>query len=288
VRGKGILRSVDDGASWTQAASAQILDILSRNPISPVPIEISPDVGSDGRVFAGTPSGLFESNDSGETWRQINVREPGLGDSILAIALSPHFAQDGFLLVSLKGHGLYASHDSGKTFGPVAPGLIEANQVLTRIRFSDSNVYAMSEEQFFASTDRGNTWHVISRPARYESTADAAIIQGDWSEIDGEHFSGRSAIASADRGAYLELGFQGTEAVVVTHSAPGQGIADVYIDGALAGRIDLYSANDLVEPSLTRFPGLSDGAHKIRIEVTGERAPASDGSLVIVDAIETR
>lgn len=71
--------------------------------------------------------GLFQTTDSGLTWRQFHDR------TVAEVALSPDHARDHTILISVSGYhanlGLYRSTDSGGTWqvsGTGLPGTLEA------------------------------------------------------------------------------------------------------------------------------------------------------------------
>jgi hypothetical protein len=63
-------------------------------------------------------------------------------------------------------------------------------------------------------------------------------------------------------------------------------MADVFVDGGFAARVDLYSPNEVVQATVFSTGGLPDGPHTLRIDVTGEKNPAATSAWVIVDAFD--
>jgi len=293
IRGKGVIRSVDDGATWRQVANAEILAASAESPMMPLPLAISPAYAEDGRVYVGTPAGLFGSDDHGSSWRRLDV-QPGneYGESIRAIGLSPYFSQDGYLLVSIRGHGLFASEDFGESFIPVAQQLLADNEVLVSIHFPDreaasaSPIYALSEETLFVSSDNGKNWRSIRRPARYESASDALRHRDDWQTVRSEVFSELTAIRSAEQGNSIELVFRGTEFSVVGYGSSESGIANIYVDDSPLGDIDFYTSSEGGAPVIKTFSDLEMGTHIIRLEVSGRKSAQSSGITVTLDAID--
>jgi photosystem II stability/assembly factor-like uncharacterized protein len=293
IRGKGVIRSVDDGATWRQVANSEILAASAGSPMTPLPLAISPEYSEDGRVYVGTPVGLFVSGDHGNSWRMLEVQQgSGLGESIRAIGISPDFSQDGYLLVSVRGHGLFASEDFGESFVPVAQQLITENEVLVSIHFpgrvaaSASPIYALSEETLFVSRDKGKSWNSIRRPARYESASDALRLGGNWQTVRSEVLSELTAIQSDEQGASIELVFQGTEFSVIGYGSSESGIANVYVDDSPLGSVDFYTSSGEGAPVIKTFSELEMGTHIIRLEVSGKKSAQSDGIAVTLDAID--
>lgn len=46
-------------------------------------------VGPSFTIYAGTPSGVFRSDDHGQTWALIHVNSAGLGGTLSEIAVDP-------------------------------------------------------------------------------------------------------------------------------------------------------------------------------------------------------
>jgi hypothetical protein len=85
-------------------------------------------------------------------------------------------------------------------------------------------------------------------------------------------------------GASASLAFHGTAITYVHTRASNRGIAEVFVDGRLKDRADLYSPNTIWR-SRTRYECLGAGAHVIQIRVTGERNSHACDSFVDLDAL---
>ena len=172
---KGLLKTTDGGKSWFESGSVK-REITS--------LTASDDFANDGIAFAGTPSGLFRTVDGGGQWAQVTSDAFGPRPIIEAVVVSPDFATDGTLLVSISGLGLFRSTDGGQTFEPVGRELIE-NQVVLKsfyhpttepIVFSptfaeDRTVFGIAEDHVYRSEDAGDTWETLDLPVvRHDPT----------------------------------------------------------------------------------------------------------------------
>jgi len=87
IRGLGLVRSVDSGASFAVASESlnetNLLIADYANPSS-APIRFSPTFGSDGVIFAFAQQQLLRSDDRGETWNLVAL--PSL-DEVMASVL---------------------------------------------------------------------------------------------------------------------------------------------------------------------------------------------------------
>src|SRR5262249_32822832 len=81
----GGFRSTDAGGTWTSVLSQAAEEIV-----------FSPGFHQDGTAFVRGGDQLWRSTDSGATWSSL---DPGAGQAIVAVRLSPGFASDRTLFV---------------------------------------------------------------------------------------------------------------------------------------------------------------------------------------------
>lgn len=297
VRGMGVYKSADGGDNWSAVNHGlDVIDawkgkVLHGIHINDLFMAISPDYGKDQTLFAASSNGLYKTDDGARSWSKVNGSVYGENSYVTAVALSPNFAKDNTLLISVKGKGLYKSMDRGNTFTMPSSTLIENNHDVNRILFSpnygqDNTIYAASYEEVFVSHDNGMSWKTISRPVRYENHREVVIYNGDWRTEKAEEYSATRVSYSTARGSDVTLNFVGTGVKWIGARASEQGKAGVYIDGQYMSDVDQYAKvrETLVESFVVT--NLSRGAHSIRIEAKGEKNPASQGYRVDVDAFD--
>jgi hypothetical protein len=107
-----------------------------------------------------------------------------------------------------------------------------------------------------------------------------------WSGTSPLKKSGTASLSST-AGARAEFTFTGTSVTWIGFRGPGAGMADVSLDGASLGRVDLYAATEQLRAPVFTAANLVDGTHKLRIDVTGLQNPAATGAVVVVDAFDT-
>ncbi|HWF44279.1 MAG TPA: hypothetical protein VG537_06530 [Candidatus Kapabacteria bacterium] len=135
----GILRSSDNGATWTPINTG-------------LPI---PDVGTlaigGTNLFAGTGYGVFRSTNNGDSWTEVNS---GLGDTnIRAIAIN------GGTIAAATSGGVFISSNNGTDWIGINVGLV--NPSMLTFGGSESNLFAGTERGgLIRSTDHGANWAV--------------------------------------------------------------------------------------------------------------------------------
>ncbi|MBK9388050.1 MAG: hypothetical protein IPN34_24800 [Planctomycetes bacterium] len=160
VRGAGVLKSTDGGATWTQLASTASWQHTTRIAISPTSSQIL--------LASRRPGGLARSTDGGQTWTDVGggiVTDPfsyqvlfDPADGTKAVA---HLAPG-----SVATHHVITSSDAGQTWQLAASGLASVSGESSRIELAYARsvpgmVYAStgaSGGKVWRSTDGGRNW----------------------------------------------------------------------------------------------------------------------------------
>ena len=166
----GVLVSRDGGQTWRKNNEPVVVQAIAADPTNP------------DRIWLGGPSGLYVSNDEGQTITQLS------STPVSAIAVDP--ANPQHLVVG--GNGLYVSKDGGQTLHAtdqspfrlnisaleIAPGgAIYAADNAT----SDAAGLPVGGRGVLASTDNGQTWTNISAGLpNLDVTSLAVSPDGNW------------------------------------------------------------------------------------------------------------
>lgn len=111
--------------------------------------------------------------------------------------------------------------------------------------------------------------------------------EGDWvSQRFSQSIEGTLTYAS-DAGAAVTVAFRGAGLEYVCTKAFNRGLAEMTIDGAVRGVIDLYAPAPVWQAAF-RFDGLAPGEHVAVLRVLGRHNPAAGDSIVDVDAFRVR
>ena len=134
----------------------------------------------------------------------------------------------------------------------------------------------------------------IDARTRFEERDAAVTFAGVWAQENmarpwsgqAPNTGGGTAARSSTAGARAEFAFNGTEVRFIGMRWAAAGIVDISIDGVFVESVDLYSPTEQVRATVFTATGLTPGPHTLRIEVTGQRNPASGGTFVFVDAFD--
>jgi len=167
----GLAVSHDGGTTW-QDLSAGELHGQGITDLAVDPFDAS-------LVYAAAENGVFQSTDSGASWRRLEGLPEGQGRMV---AVSPVDAS--FLLTSIHERGFYASDDGGDSWRQVTSGL-ESNGSHHRVVFDPTDAQiAYTTDTFsgvYRSTDGGQTWLQIN------AGLDMRAVTGLGISADGQH-----------------------------------------------------------------------------------------------------
>jgi hypothetical protein len=132
-----------------------------------------------------------------------------------------------------------------------------------------------------ASTGRGVTVDEFVVGATRIDDTDARLVWGSWSSM---HRQGAAdTVRRSDQAnATSWLAFSGTSVSWMSSMGPGQGRAQVIIDGTVVETVDNYAAAFAPHKART-YGGLASGAHTIKVVVLGQHSTSSLGSTIVSD-----
>jgi photosystem II stability/assembly factor-like uncharacterized protein len=149
----GLLRSFDDGVSWTRAESLGVIGSLAVEPtehrysyMSVFSCQLFPPPTSCAATL------IYASEDGGDTWT-FQSHQP-LGLSMFVVSVDPN---DPRIVYAWSYDGLMRSSDSGRTWSETAE--INGPTTVLVSPSNPSNVFAATNSgAFYRSGDRGLTW----------------------------------------------------------------------------------------------------------------------------------
>jgi hypothetical protein len=139
----GVFRTVAGGA-WSL-----VFDALARH-VTPTRVTVDPQTS---RVYIGTTTGLFRSDDQGTSWRLV------LDESIVDVSASYD------LVMASTANELFRSGNAGGSWTsiPSPPSSVQTTVTLLRLDpRSEDRLVAVIEGNLFRSADRGTSWEALA------------------------------------------------------------------------------------------------------------------------------
>jgi len=264
-----LVRSGDGGTTWEEAlpmdeAGTQLLAVA-------------------GGLVAVTPSGeVWQGDAAGEGWELVSEIQ---GDVVTARVVMGTAEVADAIFVSLAPSGLLRSDDGGISWTHVANsfGSIVLDVAAPPGDPREGTLLASTHYGTFATCDGGANWQLLNRLLRIEDASCPVHYEGSgWYRVGG----GTAAFAtrSGDAGDAVAIPFFGRTVRWIASRFPGGGSADVYIDGELAGRVELESPEVIAATAVFEVDLGDDGHHELRLEVVGD----GDVELDAVDVLRGR
>ncbi len=192
----GVLKSVDGGNIWAQAAA--LVSSKGLGSIAAVDVsDLEMDPQDSQVIYLGTKEhGLFISEDAAATWRQPRVEALRTG-SIAAVEVDPKNVCTVFVA---KGDRLYKTTTCGRVWNSEAYVETRSTVSLTRVAvdwYDSNNVWiGLSNGDMLKSEDAGVTWRAVlssdkSISSILVSNTDSRVVfvsnksQGVYKTIDG-------------------------------------------------------------------------------------------------------
>ena len=263
----GLWRSANAGDTWSKASEGLGTESLHT-------VVFSPEFAEDRTVFAGANgAGVFVSHDGGERWAAANTGLPeGVPLMVDSLAVSPAWRSDRTVFVALLDDGVFRSTDGGESWSRASGGL-----PLTAFRAlavspdfpRDRTVLLTTHDGAWLSTDAGERWQRLPVHARIDDSLPQVKSTGTWNGAVGEGFQGPGCRVTKSPGASVELEFHGRSITWFSRKGPGEGTAEIFLDGKSMGRLDLSGAKAVpqVRAFEHTFPGA--GWHTIRVVNAG-------------------
>ena len=276
---RGIFRSKNGGALW-KAMGYQGISFLS--------VALSPAFGTDGEVLVGSEEfGVYKSEDFGDTWNPCNDGIPN-PMVIEDVAFSPAYQSDRTVFAATKSRGFYVSTDGGGHWQCLGLDGVYIHRIALSPGFpGDGTIFLGTWDGVHRTTDGGATWEQVLDIRRYDDQDEFMTYTGDWTRYKDEFTTGAGLAFSSDPGAEASLAFNGTSITWIGAKVHFGGIADVYVDGQLAGQVSCYSPQTQYREVLFTKTDLGPGHHTIRIAVTGVGDVHSLGQAVFIDAFQS-
>ena len=177
--GGGLIRSNDEGDSWTRIAVKEMTHTITTLAVF------------GGMLYAGTyGSGVFRSDDKGNSWTAVNT---GLTDRTVSTLL---VVNEDTVFAGTSEGGIFRTMDGGASWVDVNTGL--TNAMVSELEVVGNRIYAQTGKRIFHSVDGGASWQPVRLPSmtiKYEFPS--------LSVSDGELYVGAVRYATPNEGVDL-------------------------------------------------------------------------------------
>lgn len=163
--GQGILRSVDDGATWHRLGLKEAIEFDG------VVRSLAVDPQDPKRVFAGADTGICLSTDGGAHFKRLE--SPANGMTVWALAIDPSNPKNIFAGTGAPSRAaMFRSADGGETWQRLGIELPEFCRGVNRPRILSICIYqqdgrdvwfGVEEGGVWRSQDRGDSWQRLDR-----------------------------------------------------------------------------------------------------------------------------
>jgi len=171
---RGVFRTRDGGATWEKVhfvsnrTGAIDLSMDESNPDVLYAAMWTAERKPWNLVSGGKESGLYKTTDGGDTWTKLGGGLPGPMIGKIEVSVSRSNPNSIYALVEADEGGLYRSEDAGATWSYVNAdqGLRARPWYYNHVHADpvDENVVYISAEDFWKSTDGGETFELIPVP----------------------------------------------------------------------------------------------------------------------------
>lgn len=176
--GQGILRSVDDGASWHRLGLKEAIEFDG------VVRSLAVDPSDSQRVFAGADTGICLSTDGGAHFRRLE--SPANGMTVWALAIDPSNPRNIFAGTGAPSRAaMFRSTDGGESWQRLGIELPEFCRGVNRPRIlaicidpeNGSDVwFGVEEGGAWRSRDAGDTWERVDTEGSAIASSDIHAI----------------------------------------------------------------------------------------------------------------
>ena len=197
--GNGVLRSSDTGVKWRITTGWEVTEVL----------KVKVDPSNSSVVYAATAYGVFKTEDSGETWKELNAGflKPFVSD-IVPDRSAPN------KLLAASEDGVYLSTNGGKRWQ--LTGLKGKGVRTLQQHPSEPNTFFAGTEDdgFFFTSDGGKTWQQSNKGLTQMTVYTIACDRSNPDVLyAGTH--GGGVFRSSDRGKSWKQLIQGLDNLVV-------------------------------------------------------------------------
>lgn len=198
-----------------------------------VVLQPSPAFEQDQTLFAGTPTGIYRTQDGGQSWESCNF---GLMDEdVLCVVCAPDFAESELMWAGTAGGGLYRSRNRARAWRDAGSGLPDAAvQCLAASPnfVEDRTLFAGIEANgIYVSRDGGENWESLGLATYSVNTLACPRLDVLWAGTDDGLWR-----VTTSTGEAVQMSGDGDVVLAVASSAEGEIAAGLFGRGLLVGQ----------------------------------------------------
>ena len=154
----GVYKSIDGARSWTMVNNGLVASDVLKSSRALGVTRIKVDPHESDRVYTATLSGLYFTNDGGQTWTRIGET---LSDQMLSDLILDHTHRH--VVYVTNREGVFRSEDGGITWEARSRGLTNVNIRALAMSPIDSDVLYVGTngKGLFRTVDRGLSWEAV-------------------------------------------------------------------------------------------------------------------------------
>jgi photosystem II stability/assembly factor-like uncharacterized protein len=169
--GQGVLRSNDDGATWSRIPLDQGLEFDSVVRALAVHAD-RPEV-----IFAGADVGLGRSDDAGTRWTRVD--SPFNDQQVWALAIDPHDPDSMLVGTGAPSRAaMYRTGDGGTTWDRLSPELPERCAGVSKPRILTATYDHVDRKSVWFGVEEGGLWRSPNRGDTWERLDGTDLPQG--------------------------------------------------------------------------------------------------------------
>lgn len=190
-------------------------------------------------------------------------------------------------------HGSHSSTSQQPHSGRFGHGIVGTDQSIWSVQAEETmcataGCHDIETTRSNAARTREDFSHPASPANGYDepNTVTLTPSAANWrTRYNAQHTAGRMSLSNY-AGAGLSIAFEGERIMLVADKDPYRGIAQILIDGALAGTVDFYAPTTTYQATVFDSGPLAAGSHTITVRATGTKNPSSRHTFISVDCFK--
>lgn len=183
ARESGLYRTTDGGKTWINTFES----LGVQESVAALALVVSPNYTYDKTIFTGSVGMVLKSTNGGDSWFGVRLQEPI--PLVSTMAISPNYAEDGFVYAGTLQDGVFTSANRGEGFTPWNYGLLD--QHVYGLTADGKWVYAGVDSGVYFSPNNGRRWEELGNVMEF-APINLAVVLDD-----------SLLIASEENGLYL-------------------------------------------------------------------------------------